>query len=159
MNHDHFTHLIYTEDDLLCVEGPYDKRLKEIGTLGFMKSIKKNRRVHMFIKGVDVTTEVNLSDGYVSLWENDYDNEVMVYSFYDHDTENFKYSVIPKQDMEDYLDDYDESFADYLGLPIKEVKNMHPLNFFTSLQSYYGIPFQNFKTAETIEELKREANI
>ncbi len=113
----------------------------------------------MFIKGVDVTPEVNLSDGYVSLWENDYGNEVMIYSFYDYDTENFKYSVIPKQDMEDYLDDYDESFADYLGLPVEEVKNMHPLNFFTSLQSYYGIPFQNFKTAETIEELKREANI
>ncbi len=58
MNHDHFTHLIYTEDDLLCVEGPYDKRLnkglKEIGTLGFDDFNKR----WMFTNNADKYTQI-----------------------------------------------------------------------------------------------------
>lgn len=124
-----------------------------------------------YIEGVDFSPEVNLADGYVSLWKNSYGNRVHVFSFYCPDSEKFYYEVIPEQTVEDilmdYVDDIKEEpesyrlFLDCVGLSVEdlEIENQTDvILFLTDFTNYYGEPFgtERLKSADTLEELLKD---
>ena len=121
-----------------------------------------------FILGIDQTARINLSDGYVSIWSNSYNNKVMVYSFWDCDQEVFYYDIIPYQDNKDLLyiiDDileydsgYKESYSvDLDNITLKDLEDDHlKLNIIFTFQIRQGEVFLNLKKANNLKDLLKK---
>jgi len=127
-----------------------------------------------YIDGQDADWEVNLSDGYVSIWKNSYGNKVMVYSVQCPDTEKFYYDIIPYQTPGDIRMDYLEEIYDnpnrYKGFlqsmdisdhmlrdhSLKVKNEFDVITFLGDWQAYYGSPFNRLKSVESLSELLRK---
>ena len=102
-----------------------------------------------FITGIDIDPEINLIEGYVSLWGNGH-QEIMVRSFYCKDSDSIHYKIIEAptiKELDDILfnlnNDQIESFMSYLGAN----KRGYQKNLYTNagrcviandLSSYFG---------------------
>ncbi|MFW6243286.1 MAG: hypothetical protein ACOC2W_03915, partial [bacterium] len=104
-----------------------------------------------FIIGTDADAKICLNEGYVSIWKNDYNNKIMVYSFYCPDEKVIYCETIPyqtKQDALDDIDNVDEGFLSYADVTKEELKEQvkgeaERCSFYTILQDYQGQPFTN----------------
>lgn len=130
-----------------------------------------------YIEGVDCSPEVNLLDGYVSLWRKDNGNNIMVWSYYMYtnkeDNARYLYDIIPEQtyfdikidylnDLMEYPENY-EDFIDSMGIEASylrklyynenDVTKLDIIIFLDCWQSYYGMPFHKKKSVKTFEEL------
>ena len=132
-----------------------------------------------FILGSDVSLEVCLGDGRVSLWEKENGNRIHVYSYYHPETEVYNYSVLPEQTWSDiknnYLEDLIETPSDYdcifnaMDRSIKQIKRlyhyaeelgeidieMETIWLLEDWQNCYGMPFRNFRIVKTLKDFKR----
>ena len=124
-----------------------------------------------FVCGVNVDVEVNLVDGYVSIW-NSIDREIMVKSFYCPDSEQFYFDWIDVPDIDELeaminelsSDDL-KNFMDYLGTNITQYKRFLFSNegkciIVNDLSSYFGYPIKFRKdrvmVAENFVDVMRE---
>jgi len=124
-----------------------------------------------FLTGIDVDPEINLIEGYVSLWANDY-REIMVRSFYCKDSNLIHYKIIEAptfKELDDILfklsKDQLDNFMNYLGADKKEYQkhlftNSGRCLIVNDLSSYFGylIPMdkEKSKKADSFVELLRE---
>ncbi|MFW6016182.1 MAG: hypothetical protein ACOCRK_07060, partial [bacterium] len=112
-----------------------------------------------FITGMDNNPLTNL-DGYVSIWNNSYENKVMVFCHFCPDDKNYYYEIIPFQNKKDALSEIEElqkGFYSYTGQSkkelLKQIKSESGLcSFYHSLHQYQGV-FNNLKTTNNIYEL------
>jgi len=115
-----------------------------------------------FVCGVDVDPEVNLVDGYVSIWAS-IEREIMVKSFYCPDSEKFYFDWIDTpsaSELEEMLDEIGDDlkdFMNYVGTNITQYKRFLFSNegkciIVNDLSSYFGYPIEFSKDRVIIAE-------
>ena len=92
--------------------------------------LDRERISRYFICGIDIDPQVNLTDGYVSLWANK-DKKIMVKSFYCPDSKQFYFDWIEAPGIDELnemlsdLSSYDlEAFISFIGISINKYKRL-----------------------------------
>lgn len=112
-----------------------------------------------FIKGVDVSIIVNLSDGYFTIWQREGKYNIYLYSFFDTDEKQFYFNWFTgkeqsiRAEIEKEIREYTDviNYAGYNS--IKEYVNTPICLLMTDIQDYMGYFFYYYHTADTAKEL------
>ena len=115
--------------------------------------------IRYFICGIDIDPQVNLTEGYVSLWSSS-DREIMVKSFYCPDSKQFYFDWIEApgiKELDEMLsalksDDL-EAFISFIGISINKYKRLLYSNsgrcvIVNDLSSCFGYPIEFIKNKE-----------
>ena len=105
-----------------------------------------------FVCGVDMDPEINLIDGYVSIWAS-IERKIMVKSFYCPDSKKFYFDWIDTpsaSELEEMLDEIGDDlkdFMNYVGTNITQYKRFLFSNegkciIVNDLSSYFGHPIE-----------------